>query len=1671
MNLAPNHAVTPTTTQTANGITPHGRSKDTPMNHEPTKGGRATSLVRRTPLAIIAMLILSIFLAGPVSAAPQQQTMGICARTPEVQNFLLPLVTATTCDAVTNDQLAAVTSSIRIVEYSSPTLLRSDFEGLTSVTSFIIGLSPDLKTIPADAFDGFTKSSMTNVSLQSNGVETLEAGVFDGFTSLQRLLIQNTELKTLEPGVFDGLTALTKLDIEATRIRSIDEDTFEELTALTSLTISSNEITTLDEDVLDDLTALTKIEISGNDITTLPEGIFDGLTALTTIELNDNEITSLPQEIFDGHTAVQTIYLFGNQLTTLPVGIFDGLTNVSLILLEENNLDTLPVDLFDGPDDTLARLYLNDNALTTLPEGIFDGLTGLQRLRIHNNLLTTLPEDVFEAPTTLQVIQLQNNAITTLPEDVFDGLTALSALYLENNALTTLPADIFNDPVALSTLHLQGNDLTALDADLFDGLVDLYLLNLNDNSITTLPADVFDPLDESLFFLRIANNDITTLPSDVFDGLDGLQELDLSDNSITTPHADLFDPLDDSLRRLFMSNNGITTLSEDIFDGLDGLQRLDLSDNSITALHADLFDPLDDSFATLYLRSNSLTTLPSGIFDGITALNALDLSCNDMTTLTLARFAPFAATLRVFDVTGNPFINPPTDETIQATFTSYAANYIYGTGGNTDCIAHNDTGLSGLTSTDGTFNPTFEEPGLLFYSLVVSHDVSDITILPSPKDPKATVTYGTSPRDTDIDEDGFQYNMPYGHGNNRDVSIRIQSKDSYTSTTYRVNVFKEYAPSQNTRMRAVELSTVTLGETFHAETYAYTGTTDQDEITITPQLGDPDATVAFKLNGAMEADGTLQFTLAENVVEVDVTAEDGTTTQTYTFTISSTAELNTEDVANLTNLTVTPGNLIGFSPTRYSYEVGVASTVDQVTVTPTAPLEMATITYSVADSVSGTDGHQVDLSAGRNALTITVTSADGMNTETYTLSINRGVADPYGWKAVDDFDGLIASENTSPFGIWANDDTMWVADFSVGKIYAYDRGTKARDSAKDFDTLTAAGNTSPTGIWSDGTTMWVSDIDEDKIYAYDLATTVYDSTKDFDTLTAAGNTSPTGIWSDGTTMWVSDIDEDKIYAYDLATTVYDSTKDFDTLTAAGNTSPTGIWSDGDTMWVSDRGHEKLFAYNMTTHAHDTKRDFNTLKGPDNTFSNGMWSDGTTMWVADGADDKLYSYNMPPDSTDATLSALTVNPKDIIGFDGDRTDYEVGVASTVTQATITATPNDAVAAVEYSPDDADDIADGHQVALSAGRNAVTLTVTAEDASTQTYTLSINRGVDTVFGWKADDDFDGLIAAGNDEPKGIWSDGATMWVADSEEDKLYAYRMSDGQHDSSKDFNTLAAARNNLPRGIWSDGATMWVTDRNDRKIYAYRMSDTQRDSSKDFNTLATNGNHDPYSIWSDGATMWVTDRNDRKIYAYRMSDKQPYPNRTFNNLHLDNFNPTGIWSDYDTMWVADGIDNKIFAYRMSDMVRVSSKEFDTHDAVGSNDIYDIWSDGATMWVLDSVDDNKVYSYNHPASDVATLSALTVSPRDIIGFDPDDTAYDVGVASTVAQATITAAKSHFYATVAITPADVSPGAPGTPGKPRPRQERGHSHRDLPGREHYEDLHRKHQPGRHQPLRLEG
>ena len=151
---------------------------------------------------------------------------------------------------------------------------------------------------------------------------------------------------------------------------------------------------------------------------------------------------------------------------------------------------------------------------------------------------------------------------------------------------------------------------------------------------------------------------------------------------------------------------------------------------------------------------------------------------------------------------------------------------------------------------------------------------------------------------------------------------------------------------------------------------------------------------------------------------------------------------------------------------------------------------------------------------------------------------------------------------------------------------------------------------------------------------------------------------------------------------------------------------------------------------------------------------------------------------------------------------------------------------------------------------------------------------------------------LSAAGNQHPTGLWSDGATMWVADFEDSKIYAYNMATKVRVEEREFDTLASSSsqeddNSNPKGIWSDGATMWVSDENATRVFAYDMTTKARVKAKEFRVPARVvftqlGSHLEtdsrfQDIWSDGnGIMWLVSDAQNSAYAYRIDTGKPVP---------------------------------------------------------------------------------------------------------------------------------------------------------------------------------------------------
>ena len=102
------------------------------------------------------------------------------------------------------------------------------------------------------------------------------------------------------------------------------------------------------------------------------------------------------------------------------------------------------------------------------------------------------------------------------------------------------------------------------------------------------------------------------------------------------------------------------------------------------------------------------------------------------------------------------------------------------------------------------------------------------------------------------------------------------------------------------------------------------------------------------------------------------------------------------------------------------------------------------------------------------------------------------------------------------------------------------------------------------GIWTDGTTVWLSGrgpVDYG-IAELDISSSALRGSAHF-------NHFPNyGIWSDGTTMWVAE--RDWLRAYELTTGVRSAALDIRLRGDSRTLPPGGIWSDDETIWVTYR---------------------------------------------------------------------------------------------------------------------------------------------------------------------------------------------------------------------------------------------------------------------------------------------------------------------------------------------------------------------------------------------------------------------------------------------------------------------------------------------------------------------
>lgn len=227
-----------------------------------------------------------------------------------------------------------------------------------------------------------------------------------------------------------------------------------------------------------------------------------------------------------------------------------------------------------------------------------------------------------------------------------------------------------------------------------------------------------------------------------------------------------------------------------------------------------------------------------------------------------------------------------------------------------------------------------------------------------------------------------------------------------------------------------------------------------------------------------------------------------------------------------------------------------------------------------------------------------------------------------------------------------------------------------------------------------------------------------------------------------------------------------------------------------------------------------------------------------------------------------------------------------------------------------------------------------------------------------------------AARFNQPEAVWGDGTNLYIADSSNHTIRKMVLATqvvttvaGMPGVSGPVNGVGtAARFNSPKGIWGDGANLYVTEANHtvRKIVLATGDVTTLAGSAGIsgskNGTGTDAQFDsPYGIWGDGANLYVADQRNctirRIVIATALVSTfagsvgncgvANSPQATFTS-------PAGIWGDGTYLFVTESR----FAAISIRRIRISTGDVTTITGTGDAAFTPlpraIWGDSTNLY---------------------------------------------------------------------------------------------------------------------------
>ena len=280
------------------------------------------------------------------------------------------------------------------------------FDKLTRLDTLYLGRN-SLSSLPAGIFDKLTR--LEYLDLSNNNLSTLPAGIFDNLTLLHRVDLRGTSLPLtyfdeptqlrwlgysgpLSSGVFDKFTRLERLFMDNSSLSSLPAGVFNKLIRLEYLDLSNNNLSSLPAGVFNKLTRLKWLNLSNNNLTCLPSipssvtelSVDQGLPACTEVTVTESDgTTQVRERTGAANTDTYTVALATEPTSTVTIAVTSGDTGAATVspptlTFSTSNWNTAQRVTVTGVDDAVAQN--SDRSVTishsaTSGDAAYNGIT------------------------------------------------------------------------------------------------------------------------------------------------------------------------------------------------------------------------------------------------------------------------------------------------------------------------------------------------------------------------------------------------------------------------------------------------------------------------------------------------------------------------------------------------------------------------------------------------------------------------------------------------------------------------------------------------------------------------------------------------------------------------------------------------------------------------------------------------------------------------------------------------------------------------------------------------------------------------------------------------------------------------------------------------------------------------------------------------------------------------------------------------------------------------------------------------------------------------------------------------------------------------------------------------------------------------------------------------